>query len=130
MGSKIKLRISGSALVITILVLAATYEKIERAAKDALELVDDKKNVLFSIRTNGSGAISDHSMIFDSTDPSGNLRCTILLDNMPATGRKQFVEEKYLLPLSRLAQVIEQIETAAATVDAQTAELFSAMEVD
>lgn len=118
-----KAQIVGKALVVTSDIKTKDIARAQRICPDALALMDDDKNFLFSVTAvTRNGDIGKYGVQFDTESPDGKAQITLMLDKMPS---KDELADRYGAAFINLAAVEEKFSAeytvAKARLDAAIA---------
>ena len=120
-----KVKVVGTALIITSTLKVAQVEAAKNFAPDALKVFDDEGNQVYAVATGETASIGKFGTTFNGADAEGNLQATVVIDN--AADKKKYVTEQYGLAIAGLAQaetlVAEEIESVLATVNGALSEM-------
>ena len=112
-----KAQIVGKALVVTSDIKTKDIARAQKICPDALDLMDDDKNVLFSVATVAkNGDIGKFGVQFDTEGPGGKAQITIMLDKTPS---KDELADRYGAAFINLAAVEEKFSAEYTVAKAQ-----------
>lgn len=113
-----KVQIVGKALVITSSLKVKDIKRAKNICPEALQLLDDKKNVLFSldVTSNKNAGVGVFGANFDAETSDGFAQVTGLMDK--ALTREQLADQ-FGMSFIRLAQVEEQFAVKYSAASSQ-----------
>ena len=112
-----KAQIVGKALVVTSDIKIKDIARAQKICPDALCLMDDDKNVLFSVATVAqNGDIGRYGVQFDTEGPGGKAQITLMLDKTPS---KDELADRYGAAFINLAAVEAKFATDFAAAKSQ-----------
>jgi len=124
-----KIQVTGGSVVVTSDLSDTLVEKVFRANPNALTLLDEEKNPIFSVCSGKNGSVSNFGITFNGKDETGKLRLTFPIEDTTPAAKKEYLEQILLGPMLNLKKLTAQIEAAGAEIDTNTAEIFSGMTV-
>ena len=112
-----KAQIVGKALVVTSDIKTKDIARAQKICPDALYLMDDDKDVLFSVATVAkNGDIGKYGVQFDTEGPDGKAQITLMLDKAPS---KDELADRYGAAFINLAAVEEKFSAEYTVAKAQ-----------
>lgn len=112
-----KAQIVGKALVVTSDIKTKDIARAQRICPDALALMDDDKNFLFSVAAvTKNGDIGKYGVQFDTESPDGKAQITLMLDKVPS---KDELADRYGAAFINLAAVEEKFSAEYTVAKAQ-----------
>ena len=112
-----KAQLVGKALVITSDIKIKDIARAQKICPDALDLMDDDKNVLFSVAAVAkNGDIGKYGVQFDTESPDGKAQITLMLDKAPS---KDELADRYGAALINLTAVEAKFATEFTTAKAE-----------
>ena len=102
-------QIVGKALVVTSDIKTKDIARAQKICPDALALMDDDKNVLFSVAAVAkNGDIGKYGVQFDTESPDGKAQITLMLDKAPS---KDELADRYGVAFINLTAVEAKFAT-------------------
>ena len=112
-----KAQIVGKALVVTSDIKTKDIARAQKICPDALDLMDDDKNVLFQVSVaDKNGDIGKFGVQFDTEGPGGKAQITLMLDKTPS---KDELADRYGAAFINLAAVEEKFSAEYTVAKAQ-----------
>ena len=112
-----KAQIVGKALVVTSDIKTKDIARAQKICPDALVLMDDDKNVLFSVAAVAkNGDIGKYGVQFDTESPDGKAQITLMLDKAPS---KDELADRYGAAFINLPAVEAKFATDFAAAKSQ-----------
>lgn len=119
------IKIAGNAIVLTSKLKFETIQKMEKYNRDALCLVEvkkDEENEIFRISTGKLGSISKFGIVFTEANKDGFATVTILLPE-DVKNKREWIKDNYATTLFMLADLEDAVETACAELESAYAKL-------
>lgn len=125
-----ELKIVGTALIVKSSLTAADVEAANVYAPDALTVLDEDGNDVFTVTRGNAASISKHGAVFNGVT-AGHLQATLIIpDQEDAAAKKQYVKENYGNALVNLAEAESIIAGAIDEVLSSINGTFENMEVE
>jgi len=124
-----KVKMLGTALVVTTDVEVSKLGDLEQFAQGSLELKDEKGNVYFRMAQGSKASFTSHGAVFNDVDGQGRAQMTLEIPaQMTDSEKKEFVRKSYGNALLSLNALEEQIAGASAEVSAKIEEIDSLLD--
>lgn len=116
-----KINVCGDAIVLTSTMKLSDLRVIERFRPEALQILDDDKNVVFAIGTTvGCGSVNEYGMSFGSESHDENKYATITMCGRTIVGDvKEYIADEFGGAIAKLneleaklPEVLRDIQTA------------------
>lgn len=125
-----KIKIAGNAIVLTSKLKLETIKKMEKYNRNALCLIEVKKDEeteIFRISTGKLASISKYGVVFSEANKDGFATATVLLPE-GVTDKKEWIKDNYATTLFMLADLEDTVETACAELEAAYAKIDTYIE--
>lgn len=125
-----RIKIAGNAIVLTSKLKFETIQKMEKYNKDALCLIEAKKDEekeIFRISTGKLGSISKYGIVFAEANKEGYATATTLFPEN-VTDKKAYIKDNFGTALFMLDDLEESVKTSCAELEAAYAELDKIIE--
>lgn len=126
-----KIKVAGKAVVIESEVLLSTWKLLKKYAPKKLELLDEDKQVVFSVLVgkSGNGEVADFGIQFAPDAPNGFASVTLTPDIPEDVSVEDFVADEYGKVIMLLNKIEETVTDAVEEVAAERAKIFEAITV-
>lgn len=126
-----KIKVAGKAVVIESEVLLKDWNALKKYAPKYLDLLDENKEVVFSVRVgkSGNGSVASFGIQFAPEAPNGFASVTLTPDIPEGVEVEDFVADEYGQALMLLNKVEDAVPAAIEEIDAAKAKILEAITV-
>jgi len=126
-----KIKVAGKAIVIESEVLLKDWAALKKYAPKKLDLLDEDKNVVFSVRIgkSGNGSVADFGVQFAPEAPNGFAAVTLTPEIPEGVEVEDFVADNYGKTVMFLNKVEAAVPAAVEEIEAEKAKILEAITI-